>query len=237
VSDDSVRLQKYLSQAGVASRRAAEELIVAGRVRVDGRVVTELGTKVVPGRSVVEVDARVVRPAATRWIAFNKPRGVLTTRSDPHGGRTIYDVLGREHAGLFYVGRLDRDSEGLLLLTNDGDAAHQLLHPSFGIERVYEVGTTRPVTRAERAELLHGVKLEDGVARAKAVRALPAREGVSLTELVLPEGRKREVRRMLAALDHDVVRLRRTRYGPIRLGSLRPGEWRELEAGEIAALT
>jgi 23S rRNA pseudouridine2605 synthase len=236
VSGAPVRLQKYLSQAGVASRRAAEALISAGRVRVDGRTVTELGTKVEPGRSRVEVDGRLVEPAPTAWIAFNKPRGVLSTRRDPHGGPTIYDVLGPEHAGLFYVGRLDRDSEGLLLLTNDGDAAHRLLHPRFSIERIYEVGTTRRVTREERAALLDGVELEDGVAQAKRVRTLPARGGLAVTELVLLEGRKREVRRIFAALGLDVVRLRRTQYGPIRLGTLRTGAWRALTTAEIAAL-
>jgi 23S rRNA pseudouridine2605 synthase len=236
VSERGVRLQKFLSQAGVASRRAAESLITAGRVRVDGRVITELGTRVDPSRAVVEVDGRRIRPAATRWIALHKPRGVLSTRRDPGGGRTVYDLLPDEHAALFYVGRLDRDSEGLILLTNDGDAAQRLLHPRYGVERVYDIATTRPVTAAERAALLRGVPLEDGVARAHALRSLPAQAGLTRTRLILLEGRKREVRRMFAALDHDVVRLRRTRYGPIRLGNLRPGQWRELTEDEIAAL-
>jgi 23S rRNA pseudouridine2605 synthase len=234
---EAVRLQKFLSQAGVASRRAAESLIEAGRVRVDGVVVRELGTKVDPAGSVVEVDGRRVRAAATRWIALHKPRGVLTTRADPHGDRTVYDLLEPRDRTLFYVGRLDRDSEGLLLLTNDGDAAHRLLHPRFRVPRVYHVTTARALSADDHETLKRGVSLEDGVARARRVRSLPADGRFARTEVVLLEGRKREVRRMFAAIGHDVVRLRRVRYGPIRLGDLRPGEWRELADDEIAALS
>jgi 23S rRNA pseudouridine2605 synthase len=234
---EAVRLQKFLSQAGVASRRSAESLIEAGRVRVDGVIVRELGTKVDPERAVVEVDGRQVRAAATRWIALHKPRGVLSTRADPRGGRTVYDLLEPQDRALFYVGRLDRDSEGLLLLTNDGDAAHRLLHPRFRVPRVYHVVTARALSALDHEALKRGVALEDGVARARRVRSLPPDGRFARTEVVLLEGRKREVRRMFAAIGHDVVRLRRVRYGPIRLGDLRPGEWRELADDEIAALS
>lgn len=231
-SREAVRLQKFLSQAGVASRRASEELITAGRVRVNGAVVSELGTRVEPGRDVVEVDGRRVEEAATQWYALHKPRGYLSTRSDPEGRATLYELVPPEMRRLFYVGRLDYDSEGLVLLTNDGDTAHQMMHPRFGVEREYEVELVRNVGAGLPEALEAGVELEDGHARAASAR----RTGPKTVTLVLGEGRKREVRRMLAALGYDVARLKRVRYGAVRLGELAPGEWRLLEPREIDAL-
>jgi 23S rRNA pseudouridine2605 synthase len=229
---EAVRLQKYLAQAGVASRRASETLIVAGRVRVNGIVVTELGTRVDPSRDVVELDGRRVEPAATVWYALHKPRGYLSTRSDPQGRPTLYDLLPRSMRSLFHVGRLDLDSEGLVLLTNDGDVAHRLLHPRYGIEREYEVELSTRIADDALRRLRRGVQLEDGRARAERV----ARLSPTRVTLTLREGRKREVRRMMAAVGQDVVRLLRVRYGPIRLGALAAGRWRALSGEERAAL-
>src|SRR5688572_5913931 len=230
--EGGVRLQKYLAQAGVASRRQSETLIVAGRVRVNGVVVTELGTRVEPERDVVEVDGRPVRSATTEWVVLHKPFGYLSTRTDPQGRRTLYELLPPQLRRLFYVGRLDRDSEGLILLTNDGDVAHRMLHPRHGIEREYEIDVALPIADDVLEQLTRGVELDDGPARAERARRLaPAR-----LALTLREGRKREVRRMLEAAGHHVVRLRRVRYGPIRLGELPPGRWRHLSPEEIAAV-
>lgn len=233
---EGVRLQKLISRAGRASRREAERLIVEGRVRVNGHAVRRLGTRVVPGRDRVEVDGEPLSVPAPVWVAFHKPPGVLTTRRDPHGGRTVYDVLPRELASLRYAGRLDRDSEGLLLLTNDGDAAHRLQHPSGGLEREYRVEVAGRVDSADVRRLREGVELEDGPARAHRVAVVEAGPVRSTLDLVLTEGRKREVRRMLGALGHPVRRLRRTRFGPVRLGDLAPGAWRPLEPAEVRAL-
>jgi pseudouridine synthase len=234
---EPIRLQKYLSQAGVASRRAAETLIVDGRVQVNGQVVTELGTKVDPERDRVTVDGRVTTPARTAWIAFHKPRGAVCTRDDPQGRTTIYDLLPDDLRALFTVGRLDADSEGLLLLTNEGDVANRMLHPRYGMEREYEVIVKGdPGAQAVRA-LMRGIMLDDGPARAERVQRLPTRdEDRGRLRIIVKEGRKREVRRMLEAVGHPVQRLRRVRYGPIRLGPLRAGEWRVLDERELAAL-
>lgn len=233
-----IRLQKYLSQAGIASRRASEALIQAGRVEVNGEIVRELGTKVDPEHDRVMVDGRSAKPARTAWIAFHKPRGVVCTRKDPQGRTTVYDLLPEELRSLFTVGRLDADSEGLLLLTNDGDVANRMLHPRYGMEREYEV-VVAGVPGVEVVErLTSGVMLEDGRARAERAQVLESRDpdrGRRL-RIILKEGRKREVRRMLDAVGHRVERLRRIRYGPIRLGTLRQGEWRVLDEEEIAKL-
>lgn len=235
---EPVRLQKFLSGAGVASRRRAEELIRAGRVRVRGEVVTEPGVKIDPDADPVEVDGRRVRLQPPQWVALHKPAGYVSARSDPQGRPTIYDLLPDRLHGLFHVGRLDLDSEGLLLLTNDGDLAHRLLHPSFEIDREYEVEVDGNVHDESLHRLLRGVHLEDGVARAVTVRRLRgAPDGRSRLRVTLREGRKREVRRMFSAIGHPVRRLVRVRYGPIRLGSLEPGRWRRLSTHEIAALS
>lgn len=233
---EPIRLQKYISQAGVASRREAERLMTAGRVTVNGEVVSELGVRVVPGRDEVRVDNEIVGTAAVRWIAFHKPPGVLTTRSDPHGGRTIYDELPADLRALRYVGRLDRDAEGLLLLTNAGDVAHGLQHPSREVEREYAVEVAGTVRSSISGELTRGVQLDDGPARAKRVAAVRPGDVTSTLTVILTEGRKREVRRMLAAVGHPVLRLRRTRFGPVGLDPLPRGAWRELSAAEVRAL-
>ena len=218
----------------MASRRASERLILAGRVRVNGQLIRELGTRVDPDRDEVTVDGRGVRPQPTRWVLFHKPGGVLTTRDDPHGGRTVYDALPAEDRELAYVGRLDRDTEGLLLLTNDGDVAHALLHPSNQIEREYEAWVVGVPGRQTLTALEGGVELEDGVARARRATVRAQERGGALLELVLTEGKKREVRRMLEAVGHPVRTLRRVRFGPVLLGDLPRGARRALSEPEIA---
>ena len=233
---DGVRLQKYLSQAGIASRREAEGLMIEGRVTVDGEIVRELGVRVVPGRHRVVVDGKEVGAATPRWILLNKPPGVLTTRDDPHGGRTIYDVLPEELASLRYVGRLDRDAEGLLLLTNEGDVANALQHPSREVEREYRVEVAGTFGPEAATRLRLGVVLDDGPARARKVEMIEVGPVTSTLAIVLAEGRKREVRRMLSAVGHPVLRLRRIRFGPITLGGLERAAWRDLTAAEIGQL-
>jgi pseudouridine synthase len=209
--------------------------MIEGRVRVNGQVVTELGARVVPGRDVVEVDGDPVedrRDVASTWVAFHKPVGVLTTRRDPHGGATVYDVLPAEIRRLKYVGRLDRDAAGLLLLTDDGDAAHRLQHPSGEVEREYLVEVAGAVGPDVLAHLLAGVQLGDGPAKARRARVIDAGRVVSTLTLVLTEGRKREVRRMMSAVGHPVLKLTRVRFGPVRLGDLEAGAWRPLTERE-----
>ena len=233
----AVRLQKFLSQAGVASRRAAETLMLQGRVRVNGAPATELGVKVDPERDVVEVDGRRIEPAAPVWIALHKPRGYVTTRSDPEGRSTVYALLPAEHHALFHVGRLDLDSEGLLLLTNEGDTAERLQHPRYEVERVYEVEIDGALSEATQRLLLQGVELEDGLARALALdRLSTARGGRERWSVTLREGRNREVRRLFDAVGHRVQRLKRVRFGPLELGRLKAGEWRRLQPAEVARL-
>lgn len=234
---EGVRLQKYLRRAGVASRRASEELIRAGRVSVNGETVTELGSRV---RDVetdrVEVDGEIVEPRPERWIALHKPAGVVTTRDDPQGRPTVYDLLpDGPIRDLFHVGRLDLMSEGLLLLSNEGDVAHGLLHPSRGVSKRYEVGLEEPAPEAIERRVLEGVELDDGRAAADAAARIPAEDGTVLL-LTLHEGRNREIRRMMDRLGARIRYLRRLSVGPVELGDLAPGEWRELGEEEVDAL-
>lgn len=220
----------------MASRREAEALIVAGRVRVNGATVRELGSRVDPDRDTVEVDGAVVTRPPPRWILFHKPRGSLTTASDPHGRTTVYDLLPDDCEGLRYVGRLDRDSEGLLLLTNEGEAIHRLLHPSWEVEREYRATVEGRPESGTLERIRTGVDLEDGPARASGARVVKETGHGAVLALVLREGRKREVRRLCAAVGHPVTRLVRVRFGPVELGELRAGEWRDLRGAEVAAL-
>ncbi|MFW6192801.1 MAG: pseudouridine synthase [Gemmatimonadota bacterium] len=235
---DGVRLQRLLARAGVASRRDCEELIVEGRVRVDGEVVDELGARVDPGAAEVEVDGRRVERQPARWVALHKPPGHLCTRHDPRGRPIVYDLLpDGPLRDLFHVGRLDYMSEGLLLLTNEGDVAHRLLHPSSGTEKRYEVRLSPPVPAGLARRLLDGVELDDGPASADAASVLPDPAGDGAVALLtLHEGRNREIRRMMDALDAEIRSLKRLSFGPVELGDLPPGRWRELADGEVEAL-
>lgn len=234
--DAPVRIQKYLSQAGVASRREGETMILDGRVRVNGEVVRTLGSRIVPGRDRVEVDGSVVEGARIRWVLFHKPLGVVTTRSDPEGRETVFDLLPAWARDLRYVGRLDLLTEGLLLLTNEGEVLHRLTHPSFGVEREYEVWTEKRPGKSILRQLREGVQLEDGVARVERAEVKgSSQSGVTLS-LVLREGRNREVRRLMEAVGQPVLRLKRVRFGSVSLGSLQAGKWRELTKEEIRGL-
>ncbi len=228
-----VRVQKYISQAGVASRRQAEVMLGEGRIAINGERVTSPGARVVPGSDTVSLDGRVVQPAPRRWVVFHKPTGVLCTRTDPHGGETVYDLLPEWAGGLRYVGRLDRDTSGLLLLTNEGDLAAKLAHPSGRVEREYLASVAGKVTAGALRRLKRGVELEDGLTRPKRVRRVELGEDQWGVTLILTEGRKREVRRMLKAVGHPVRTLVRTRFGPFRLGSLKPGVWRPASSSEL----
>jgi 23S rRNA pseudouridine2605 synthase len=240
---EAMRLQKFLSRSGVASRRSGEEMIRAGRVRVNGEVVREMGVKVGPGDR-VEVDGRAVSLDEPVWLLLHKPPGHVTTREDPEGRPTVYDLIPDRFQGLFHVGRLDLDSEGLLLLTNEGDVANRLLHPSREVDRVYLVDVVGVPTRPALNRLLTGVELEDGLARAHQVQLVrqeratagAGSEPHARLRISMREGRKREVRRIFDALGHPVRRLLRERLGPIRLGDLPAGKWRELTPREVASL-
>ena len=229
-----IRLQKILSSAGIVSRRAAEILITDGRVTVNRKLVTTLGTRADPAVDVVHVDGRrVAHPGPRRYLIVNKPRGYVTTRRDPEKRKTVLDLIPGIRDYVYPVGRLDYDSEGLLLLTNNGDQAHRLQHPSNQIEREYWVEVAGSVGGQQVKLLLEGIHLDDGVATARSARVLEAGDVKTTMCVVLTEGRKREVRRMLSALGHPVLRLRRIRFGTVTLDRLgRPGEWRYLDKAE-----
>lgn len=229
------RLQRSLARAGFGSRRACEDLIRAGRVSIDGRVAT-LGDRVDPARQTVAVDGhRVSVDPELRYFLLHKPTGVTTTLADPHAERDLTEFLP-DGGRVFPVGRLDRDTEGLLILTNDGDLANRLLHPRHEVEREYLAEVEGVPGDRDLARLRAGVELEDGPARAISARVAGTSGERGAVRLVLTEGRKREVRRMLAAIGFPVRRLVRLRFGPLRLGDLAPGERRPLEAEEVSAL-
>lgn len=229
------RLQRSLARAGFGSRRACEEVIAAGRVEINGRVAT-LGDRLDPTVDEVRVDGSKVNvDPELRTFALHKPRGVTTTMRDPHAERDLTGFLP-EGVHVFPVGRLDRDTEGLLLLTNDGSLAHRLTHPRYAIEKEYLAEVGRPPSQRQLARLRRGVELDDGTARAVDARSAGGAGGRGGVRLVMIEGRKREVRRMLDAVELPVRRLVRVRVGPIRLGKLGPGEVRELEPDDVRAL-
>lgn len=239
-----IRLNKLLSLFGVASRRAADTLMTQGRVEVNGRVVTELGTKVDPERDAIKVDGRRLKTLPEkRYLLLYKPRGVVSSRSDPQRRPTVTQLVAQGGlAGYFYpVGRLDFDSEGLIILTNDGDFAEQVAHPRSALERTYEaqvegVPDERDLDRLRRGIMIEGRRTLP--ARARLLRAVHSRAGAqSVVELVLREGRNRQVRRMCDAIAHPIVSLRRTRIGAIGAKGLRPGAWRDLTPAEVRGLT
>jgi len=232
-----VRLQKLLAQSGVASRRRCEELMLAGLVEVDGEVVTRLGTKVDPHTAVIRVEGRRLPPVSAHvYLALNKPRGVVSTMSDPEGRRTLADLVADRPERLFHVGRLDTDTDGLIILTNDGDFAQRLAHPSYELSKTYVAEVRGTVARATVRQVLDGVTLDDGPVRPDAFRVMSSQGERSLVELVIHEGRNRIVRRLLDHVGHPVRRLTRTAIGPVRLTGLRSGQLRELTADELGRL-
>ena len=224
-----VRLQKFMADCGVASRRACEALIDEGRVKVNGKIVKAQGLKIDPINTKVEVDNELISATKTKtYLAFNKPAGILSTMSDPEGRPSLQDFFGSWPDRLFHVGRLDKESEGLIILTNDGQWAHESTHPSFGVEKTYLVQTEEPISRSAFQNLMEGVELEDGLAKPISV----ARRG-AMIEVVIHEGRNQIVRRMFDALGYPVERLIRTAIGSIKLGELPPGKWRSLNSVEL----
>ncbi|MDQ1289979.1 MAG: rRNA synthase [Actinomycetota bacterium] len=234
---DGVRLQKVLAQAGLGSRRACEELITAGRVTVDGQRVSELGVRIDPRRSVVHVDGmRVQLDDSLVYLVLNKPLGVLSAMSDPQGRPCLGDFVTDREERLFHVGRLDADTEGLILLTNDGDLANRLTHPSYEVPKVYLAEVAGPLPRDLGRRLREGVELDDGLGTVDSFKVVDARPGKALIEIVLHDGRNRIVRRLLEAAGHPVLQLVRTRIGPLKLGDVRPGRTRVLGKPEVASL-
>ena len=241
--DGLIRLQKLLAQSGVASRRKCEELMLDGEVEVDGEVVTRLGTKVDPRSAVVKVSGKRLPPLSEHvYLVLNKPRGVVSTMSDPEGRRTLSDLVAEHrHQGaavprLFHVGRLDTDTSGLILLTNDGDFAHRMAHPSYEVEKTYVAEVAGKVAKGTVADLLAGVALDDGPVQARRARVIDSTGDRSIVELVIHEGRNRIVRRLMDQVGHPVKQLTRTRFGPVELGALKPGELRELTTDELGDL-
>ena len=235
-----VRLHKLLARSGVASRRRCEELMLAGEVTVDDEVVTRLGTKVDPTTSVIRVSGRRLPPMSPNvYLALNKPAGVTSTMSDPHAERTLYDLVADRPERLFHVGRLDTDTSGLLLLTNDGEFAQLMAHPSYEVDKTYVAAVDGIVHPSTLKQLLAGVTLDDGPVTVSSVKLVggrgTARDGTIL-ELVIHEGRNRIVRRLLDHVGHPVRRLTRTAIGPVTLGTLGVGEIRELGNDELGAL-
>ncbi|HEV8564673.1 MAG TPA: pseudouridine synthase [Actinomycetota bacterium] len=234
---DELRLQRALARAGFGSRRASEQLIVEGRVKLNGTVAT-LGDKVEPGHDEVQVDGVLVNlDPNVRYYALHKPRGVVSTMRDTHGKEDIRGYLPTDGPRVFPVGRLDRDSEGLLLLMNDGGLANRLLHPRYGVEKEYLAEVDGVPTDRQLARIRASVQLDDGPARAKSARAAGRAGDRGAVRLVMTEGRKREVRRLLAAVGLPVTRLVRVRIGAVRLGRLAPGEHRDLAIDEVRALS
>lgn len=237
MNTEGERLQKVLAHAGIASRRVCEQMIADGRVEVNGEVVTEMGRRVDPAVDVIHVDgSRVVLDADHLTIAFNKPTGVVSTMSDPEGRPTLADFMGRYNTRLFHVGRLDTPTQGLILLTNDGELAQRLAHPSWEVPKVYLATVNGRVPRGLVKRLKQGVELEDGLAKADAVSVLETAPMASIIELTLHDGRNRIVRRLMEAVGHPVIELVRIQVGPIRMGDLRSGRSRIIKGAELGAL-
>ena len=231
-----VRLQKFIAEAGVASRRAGERLIVNGYVEVNGKVVKELGTKVDPLHDVVKVEGRPLKSKRKIYVALHKPRGVLSTRSDDLERRIVTDLLPKEWAHLHPVGRLDRDSEGLLFLTNDGDFTLRLTHPRFGVRKCYRAIVEGRVEPEMLRRFIAGIEHEGETLKAERARIVDANNSHSIVELELAEGKNREVRRLFESQSLTVERLQRTQIGPIRLAELAEGRWRALTEAEVKSL-
>src|SRR5437764_1854958 len=231
-----MRLNKFLAHAGIGSRRQCDQLVSAGRVSVDGKVVRELGLQLEPEGHEVRVDGKPVESERPVYWVVNKPRGYLCTNYDPAGRPRAVDLLPHVPQRVYTVGRLDEDSEGLLLLTNDGELAFRLMHPRFGVEKTYDVQVAGNPSRDDLQRLLTGVWLSDGHVKARRVKRMKRRGDSTWLRIVLSEGKNREVRRMLSRLGHKVMRLKRMALGPVRLGHLGKGRSRRLDRDELESL-
>jgi 23S rRNA pseudouridine2605 synthase len=235
--DGLIRLQKLLAQSNVASRRKCEELMLAGEVEVDGEIITRLGTKVDPRTAVIRVSGKRLPPVSDHvYLVLNKPRGVVSTMSDPEGRPTISDVVADRPERLFHVGRLDTDTSGLLLLTNDGDFAQRIAHPSYEVDKTYVAEVEGSFSKETLQALLDGVTLDDGPVTVSRAKIVAQAKEKSIVELVIHEGRNRIVRRLLGQVGHPVRQLTRTQLGPVRLGSLKSGGLRDLTLDELGEL-
>jgi 23S rRNA pseudouridine2605 synthase len=238
---DGIRLQKVLATAGIASRRACEIMISEGRVEVNGRLVVEQGMRVDPEHDVIRVDgSRIPPPRRHLYLVLNKPRGVVSTMDDPEGRKNLNDLLEGRRPGkqnrLFHVGRLDTDTDGLLILTNDGDFAHKLAHPSYEVPKTYLAEVMGVMHPSTVKRLREGITLEDGVVKPSGVKLVSTAEDRSLVRITLQEGRNHIVRRTMEAVGHPVRRLSRTGIGPVRLGQLKSGDLRDLTRDELGGL-
>src|SRR3954468_14747943 len=231
-----IRLQKFLADAGVASRRGSEQFILAGRVTVNGKAVKELGSKIDPAKDRVTVDGRALKAKRKLYLAVHKPKGYICSRNDPEGRPSVNDLLPREWDNLYSVGRLDFNSEGLIFYTNDGEFSLKLTHPRYGVRKKYRVSVTGQITPEIASALTKGVYHEGDLLKAEQVRILRAAQGHSLVELTLRDGKNREVRRLFETQALTVDKLQRTQIGPIKLGELPKGKWRTLTAAEIKTL-
>ena len=228
-----MRLNKIIADAGITSRRGADELIASGRVTVDGLAIREMGAKFDPEKSVVAVDGETIKRSMTKsYLALHKPEGVLSTMYDPDGRPSLSDFIDLRRERLFHVGRLDKDSEGLILLTNDGDLTFRATHPSFGLEKTYIIEYDGKLPTGVDKALLKGVELEDGMGRVLSFKELSS----TWIEVTIHEGRYHIIRRLMEAVDVDVLRLIRTKFGPISLGDTPEGRWRDLNNGELINL-
>ncbi|MEA5154534.1 pseudouridine synthase [Raineyella sp.] len=234
---EGTRLQKVLAQAGIASRRASEQLIRDGRVEVNGELVTEQGRRVDPEKDEIRVDGSRI-PTARRHVytVLNKPRGVVSTMDDPEGRETLSDYIDRRNVRLFHVGRLDTETEGLIILTNDGEFAHRLAHPSYEVPKTYVAQVLGQVSPHTLKRIQRGITLEDGPVRPDKVKVMQTLPDATLLQITLHEGRNRVVRRMMEAFGHPVQKLTRIAVGPVRLGRLQPGEMRDLTHEELGKL-
>ncbi len=231
-----MRLQKYMASCGVASRRACEQLISDGRVTVDGVVITAMGVQVEPGQTVCVNGRRITPEEEKHYILYHKPAGEMTTASDPEGRATVLDKFQEYPVRLYPVGRLDYDSEGLLLLTNDGDLTEHLLHPSREVEKTYLARVAGEVTPEEVSRLIRGVMVDGRLTSRAKARVIRANDRYSDMLITIHEGRNRQIRKMVEAVGHTVLMLRRVRFGPLTLGELKRGQWRELTEKEIEDL-
>ncbi len=234
---EGMRINKYIAHAGVCSRRDADRLVEQGRVEIDGEIVTEHGTRVHEGETVT-VDGETIHLRTLEYLLLNKPKDTISTTEDPKGRQTILDAIGvpeENPSGLFPVGRLDRNTTGVLLVTNDGDLAHRLMHPSYEVSKIYYVRTQKQVKPHEIDQLRRGIELSDGEAAADQVAYLDP-QGKTDVALELHEGRNRQIRRMMEALGHDIVQLERAKYAGLTTGTLQRGEWRWLADEEVRAL-
>jgi len=227
------RLQKILARAGVGSRRRCEEYIRSGRVRVNGRTVTEMGLKVDPRRDTITFDGKPVRSEQHIYLLLNKPVGYVSTVSDPQGRPIVTDLIPNIDKRIYPVGRLDLDSEGALLLTNDGRLTNRILHPRYGVAKTYQVTLAKRPSAAKLKQLEQGIVLDGAKTLPARIRFLRNRKNGILLEVILHEGKKRQIRKMFAAIGHRVLRLKRTAYGGLSLGTLRPGEYRSLSAKDL----